>query len=93
VGDTLTDQAVDERLRGSAWQREGDTIVRELKVDDFMSAVALVNRAAEVAEAANHHPDITIHGYNKVRFTLSTHSAGGLTEADFGLAQAIDQLA
>lgn len=92
MAETLTDQAVEERLRDSAWEREGDAIVRERKVDDFMAAVAFVNRVAEVAESANHHPDITIHGYNKVRLTLSTHSAGGLTEADFNLAQAIDQL-
>ena len=45
---------------------------------------------AELAEAANHHPDIDIR-YNRVRLTLSTHSAGGVTEKDFALARAIDQ--
>ncbi len=51
-----------------------------------------VNRVAEAAEAANHHPDILVHGWNKVRLTLSTHSEGGLTEADFALAASLDEL-
>ena len=53
---------------------------------DFAAAIAFVNRVAELAEAANHHPDILVHGWNKVRLTLSTHSEGGLTDADFALA-------
>jgi len=48
---------------------------------------------AELAEQANHHPDIFVHGWNKVRLELSTHSEGGLTEADFELAARIDLLA
>ena len=51
-----------------------------------------MNRVAELAESANHHPDILVHGWNKVRLTLSTHSAGGLTDADFALARGIDAL-
>lgn len=92
MAETLTDQAIEERLRGGDWRREGDAIVRECKFEDFTSAVAFVNRVAEAAETANHHPDITIHGYNKVTLTLATHSAGGVTEADFNLAQVIDRL-
>ena len=91
--ETLTDQAVAEHLAGSPWEREGDAIVRELKFDDFAGAIAFVNRVAEAAEAANHHPDITVHGYNKVKLTLSSHSAGGITEADFQLAGRVDALA
>jgi 4a-hydroxytetrahydrobiopterin dehydratase len=60
---------------------------------DFAQAIAFVNRVAEAAEAANHHPDILVHGWNKVRLELSTHSQGGLTEADFGIAARIDTLA
>ena len=63
-------------------------IVREWKFDDFAAAIAFVDRVAELAEGANHHPDILLHGWNKVRLTLSTHSEGGLTEADFALAGA-----
>ena len=50
--------------------------MRELKLADFAAAIAFVDRVAELAEAANHHPDILVHGWNKVRLTLSTHSAG-----------------
>jgi 4a-hydroxytetrahydrobiopterin dehydratase len=67
--------------------------VRELTVNDFAAAIAFVNRVAEAAEAANHHPDITVHGYNKVKLSLSSHSAGGITEADFKLARTLDGLA
>ena len=75
------------------WQRDGDAITRDLKFDDFRAAVAFVNEVAEAAEAANHHPDILVHGWNKVRLTLSTHSEGGLTEADFKMAARLDELA
>ena len=60
---------------------------------DFGAAIALVNRVAEAAEAANHHPDILVHGWNEVRLTLSTHSVRGLTSADLDLAHTIDGLA
>ena len=66
--------------------------MRELKFDDFAAAIAFVDRVAELAEQANHHPDILVHGWNRVRLTLSTHSAGGLTDADFEMAKRIDQL-
>jgi 4a-hydroxytetrahydrobiopterin dehydratase len=75
------------------WRREGSAIVRDLQLADFAAAIALVNRVADVAEAANHHPDILVRGWNKVRLTLSTHSAGGLTDADFALAGQIDDVA
>ena len=88
----LSDEQTHERLRDSDWTREGDAITREWKVDDFTAALAFVQRVGEAAEAANHHPDILIHGYNKVRLTLSTHSEGGLTAADFDLAATIDGL-
>ena len=90
---TLADQEVEERLAGSEWRREGAAIVREWTFEDFAQAIAFVNRVAEAAEAANHHPDILVHGWNKVRLELSTHSQGGLTEADFGMAARIDPLA
>jgi 4a-hydroxytetrahydrobiopterin dehydratase len=91
----LSDSEVEQRLtdvpewRGS----EEQSIVRELKLADFSAAIAFVNRVAEIAEAANHHPDILVHGWNKVRLTLSTHSEGGLTDADFSLAGEIDRIA
>lgn len=89
--DLLTDEAVEERLQGD-WRREGKSLVREAKFADFKEAVAFVNRVADAAEEANHHPDILIHSWNQVRLTLSTHSAGGITENDLSLAARIDGL-
>jgi 4a-hydroxytetrahydrobiopterin dehydratase len=90
--DLLGDAEIASRLEDSEWQREGDEIVRELKFDDFASAMAFVNRVGESAENANHHPDILVHGWNKVRLSLTNHSAGGLTKADFEMASRIDAL-
>ena len=75
------------------WQLSGErAIEREWTLADFAAAIAFVNRVADVAERANHHPDILLHGWNKVRLTLSTHSQGGLSDADFELADQIDLL-
>ena len=83
----LSDQEIEQRLSGGEWRlREGPVITREWALADFAAAIAFVAAVADAAEAANHHPDILIHGWNRVRLTLSTHSAGGLTGADFALA-------
>ena len=86
----LNDEQIAAGLSDSGWRREGDAIVRDWKLDDFAGAMAFVGRVAELAEAANHHPDILVHGWNKVRLTLSTHSEGGITQADLDLAGQID---
>jgi 4a-hydroxytetrahydrobiopterin dehydratase len=89
----LSDPEIEQRLAGAGdWHLSERSIVRELSLPDFAAAIAFVNRVAELAEAANHHPDILVHGWNKVRLTLSTHSQGGLTDADFELARQIDLL-
>jgi 4a-hydroxytetrahydrobiopterin dehydratase len=88
----LSDAQIAQHLQGAEWRRDGPAIVRERKFADFASAIAFVDRVAEAAEAANHHPDILVHGWNNVRLTLSTHSEGGLTEADFALAASLDEL-
>ena len=92
MADTLSPDAVDDGIAGTDWRREGDAIVRDLEFDDFATAMAHVNRVAEAAEAANHHPDILVHGWNKVRLTLSTHSAGGVTQADLDMASTLEEL-
>lgn len=88
----LNDDEIEQRLAGSEWTRAGQAIVRECKLADFAAAIAFVNRVAEAAERANHHPDIAVHGWNKVRLELSTHSEGAVTEADLALAAEIDRL-
>ena len=89
----LSQQQVEASLNGSRWSREGESIVREWELDDFAAAIAFVNRVAEAAEQANHHPDMLVHGWNKVRLQLSTHSEGGVTQADLDMAKRIDALA
>ena len=89
---TLSDDDIRQRLRGTAWERDGNAIAREWRLSDFVEAIAFVNRVAELAQEADHHPDILVHGWNRVRLELSTHSAGGLTDADFALAARIDAL-
>jgi len=74
------------------WELEKKHIERTFEFDDFADAIDFVNSVSEVAEEEEHHPDIDIR-YNKVRLVLSTHSKGGLTELDFGLAERIDTLA
>ena len=86
------DQIDRQLVRIGNWHREGDEIIREYEFDDFKHAVAFVNRVADQAEALNHHPDIFIHDWNKVRLSMTTHDAGGLTEKDFSLAEHIDRL-
>jgi 4a-hydroxytetrahydrobiopterin dehydratase len=89
----LTDDEIAERLRGlDGWARQGDTIRRTVKLKGFRGAIAFVNAIADAAEAANHHPDIAIHDYNRVTLTLTTHAAKGLTFRDFELAATIDRL-
>jgi 4a-hydroxytetrahydrobiopterin dehydratase len=76
----------------SEWSQRPDALERDFEFKDFAEAMAFVNRVADVAEELNHHPDILVHGWNKVRLTLSTHSAGGLTDADHALARRIDEV-
>jgi 4a-hydroxytetrahydrobiopterin dehydratase len=88
----LSDSQINSNLAVSEWQRDGQMIAREWTFADFAQALAFVNRVADAAETTNHHPDIHLHGWNKVRLELSTHSEGGLTQADFDMASRIDAL-
>jgi 4a-hydroxytetrahydrobiopterin dehydratase len=90
----LPDSDIDTRLAalGPRWRREGDTLVAEIECADFMSAIGLVDRIAVEAEQADHHPDLLVHSYRRLRVTLTTHAASGITGRDFALAAAIDAL-
>jgi 4a-hydroxytetrahydrobiopterin dehydratase len=92
MADLLTDVEIESRLEGSEWTRDGDEIVRSWEFADFAGALAFVNRVGEAAEEANHHPDILLHGWNKVRLSLTNHSAGGLTAVDFDMARRFGDL-
>lgn len=75
------------------WEVLDDKKIRKnYKFKDFKEAMGFVNKVAELAEQEGHHPDILIHGWNKVRLELSTHAIGGLSENDFILAAKIDAI-
>ena len=76
----------------SVWRQEGESLIRDYEFKDFAAAMAFVNQVADAAEEANHHPDILVHGWNKVRLTLTTHSEGKLTENDHAMAERIDAI-
>ncbi len=78
------------RLQG--WQREGNAIRKQFKFGSFPDAVAFVSRLVPGAEAADHHPDITIN-YSRVTLSYSTHSEGGLTDKDFKGAEMAERCA
>jgi 4a-hydroxytetrahydrobiopterin dehydratase len=88
----LTEDEIAARQAGvPGWEREGGSISTVVTRSDFRDAMLFTGAVAYVAEQANHHPDILIQ-WNKVTLTLSTHSAGGLTAADFDLAGKISAL-
>ena len=89
----LEDNEIDERLAGlEGWQREGDEIVRSFDRGDFVGSVGFAQAIVGPAEEMGHHPDLEI-SWATVKVSISTHSEGGLTAADFELAGRIDALA
>lgn len=73
------------------WKIEGEELVKTFSFKDFRGSLGFVNQIGELAERAAHHPDIDIR-YNRVRLSLTTHDAGGLTAKDFDLAEQADRL-
>jgi 4a-hydroxytetrahydrobiopterin dehydratase len=91
--DLLTEPQITAELAAvPAWSREAEQITTVTERADFRDALLYLGAVAYLAESANHHPDVAI-SWNKVTLTLSTHSAGGLTGADFALARQISALA
>lgn len=89
----LSDAEIEERLAGlSGWERSGEAIEKSFERGDFVGSVEFVRSLVEPAEAMGHHPDLSI-SWATVKVTISTHSEGGLTAADFELAGRIDALA
>ena len=77
--------------RAPGWVVEGKTLVRTRTFADFVEAMRFVNATAEIAEAMGHHPDLDIR-YNKVKLSLTTHDAGGITDLDLLLAERLGAL-
>jgi 4a-hydroxytetrahydrobiopterin dehydratase len=88
----LDEQEIEARLAELAgWRRDGEAIAKSFKCGDFVGSVKFVQSLVEPAEEMNHHPDIEI-SWDTVTVTISTHSEGGLTAADFELAAKLDGL-
>jgi 4a-hydroxytetrahydrobiopterin dehydratase len=92
VAELLNDDEIESRLKRTAWERERDELVREWRFESFAEAIEFVNAVAEVAEDSNQHPDIYVHGWNKVKLSLTTPAAGGLTDEDFAMALKLDRI-
>jgi 4a-hydroxytetrahydrobiopterin dehydratase len=86
-----TEEAQSRLANLPGWQIEAGELVRTFQFKDFRTALHFVNQVGEAAEAAGHHPDIDIR-YNRVRLSLVTHDAGGLTARDFDLASRAEKL-
>lgn len=87
----LSDSEIQAALGGlPGWQLTKGMLVKTYELPGFPDAIALVNGAAELAEAQGHHPDIDIR-YHKVIFALVTHDAGGITDKDVQMARAIEE--
>jgi 4a-hydroxytetrahydrobiopterin dehydratase len=90
--DRVAQEEVTAALAGlPGWESRDDTITKTFKFRDFAHAIEFVNALAVMAEDARHHPDIEIR-YNKVTLNLTSHEAGGLTQADLDLAVGIEGL-
>ncbi len=76
----------------SGWMQEEKQIAKQFQLKDFADALTFVNKVGVEAEKLDHHPDILIHSWNKVKITISTHSEGGITKKDFQLAEKIEGL-
>jgi 4a-hydroxytetrahydrobiopterin dehydratase len=89
----LTQTEIEQKIQTiPQWQQQNQAITRTFEFKNFVEAIAFVNKLVKPAEAAKHHPDITI-SYNKVTVSLSSHEAGGITQQDFDLAKTISKLA
>ncbi|MGD0650364.1 MAG: 4a-hydroxytetrahydrobiopterin dehydratase [Verrucomicrobiia bacterium] len=75
------------------WQCEGNAIMKESVLGGFTEATQFIARIAPIADAMDHHPDVQLHRYKRVKIILTTHSATGITHNDFDLAAKIDPLA
>jgi len=88
----LEDSEIEQRLGGlDGWERDGDVIRKTFERGDFVGSVRFIDSLVEPAESMGHHPDLEM-SWDKVTVSITNHAEGGLTEADFELAQKIDGL-
>jgi 4a-hydroxytetrahydrobiopterin dehydratase len=90
MAERLSDIAIQRELGNlTGWSRRGDAITKTFQFRNFLTGIGFVSAVAKAADAADHHPDIDIR-FTKVTCTLSTHSAGGITQKDLDMARKID---
>lgn len=88
----LTEPEIQNQLKAlSGWEQEGKTIQQTFTFKGFVEAINFVNQLVDPAESAGHHPDLEI-SYNKVKVSMTSHDAGGLTQRDFDMAKKISEL-
>jgi 4a-hydroxytetrahydrobiopterin dehydratase len=89
----LSDDDVDRWVaEHEGWRRVGGVLTKTIECATFPDAMALVTAVGQAAEQRDHHPDMYVR-YRTLRFSLATHSEGGITDKDIDLAAAIDELA
>ena len=89
----FTENLVKEKLANlKNWNIEKNSLIKEFELKNFTNAIAFIVKIGIEVEKMDHHPDLLLHGWNKVKVTLSTHDAGGITENDFSLAQQIEKI-
>lgn len=89
----LNQNEINEQLsKVEGWKFENNRIGKEFELKDFQSSLDFVNKVGAQAESMNHHPDILMHSWNKVKISVNTHSEGGVTEKDFKLARKIEAI-
>jgi 4a-hydroxytetrahydrobiopterin dehydratase len=89
----LSEKEINDKLQElNDWKYSENSLIKEYELKDFTQALSFVVGAGVSAEKMDHHPDILMHSWNKVKITISTHSEGGVTEKDFSLAGSIESL-
>ncbi len=92
MSDVIQGQELDRWMKKAPeWEVEDECLTRTMEFDDFMTGIDFVNDVAEIAEEAQHHPEIDVR-WGRITLRLTTHDQGGITEADFELASRIDTL-
>lgn len=85
------EELIEKLSEVNSWERRGEKIYKRFSFENFAEALDFVNKVGAIAEAHDHHPDITF-GWGYAEFEITTHDAGGLTQKDFDLAKEIEEL-
>ncbi len=89
----LTQKEIEERIKDlDGWKLIDSRLEKEFQFIDFYNALSFVVKLGVEAEKLNHHPDILIHSYNKVKVTTTTHDEDGVTELDIKLADRLERI-